>query len=274
MHFLSSLALATSTCLVLANAVPLQGTSATPSLLARNRLSKRTNPIIGEGIDTTDPDRGAKLLPREGLPQSGAFDNVQQMLNYALTATNYGINSDSEIFTHYFLESHRDRVKRILQKLSGNLKESGADELGQITFQGVDTPNNGDDAGCAKQGTIMYTEYYDTEAPVTVVCEDAWVYPDRDDAEACDSDEMSDELRILASIVVHEYTHWDWFLKSIHGGEIVDTHGTEEASGYGLTNVYYDLDKKYALYNADSYAWYLTEVFWSVLCAKSFKAPD
>ena len=71
------------------------------------------------------------------------------------------------------------------------------------------------------------------------------------------------------------------------------THGDEEASGYGLTNVYYDLDKeKYALYNADSYvlsrysrlrarmlrdiryAWYLTEVFWSIQCGKTFAAPE
>lgn len=91
-----------------------------------------------------------------------------------------GIDSDSPIFTHYFLEDHRDKVKKVMLKLMGNpagmedVKNEGADELGQITFQGVDTPNNGDDAGCDKPGTRMYTEYYDTEGPVVVVCEDAW----------------------------------------------------------------------------------------------------
>ena len=48
----------------------------------------------------------------------------------------------------------------------------GAKELGQVTFQRKDTPNNGDDAGCDKTGTKMYTEYYDGDGPVTVVCED------------------------------------------------------------------------------------------------------
>ena len=97
-----------------------------------------------------------------------------------LQSTAIGIDSDSEIFSHYFLEEHRARVKAIFLKLLGDPDDpespegTGTRELGQITFQGVDTPNNDDDAGCDKAGTIMYTEYYDTAAPVTVVCEDAW----------------------------------------------------------------------------------------------------
>lgn len=72
MLFLPSLAFATSTCLALTNAVPLQGLS----LVVRNVLIKRTNPSIGEGIDITDESRGGKLVPREGVPASGAFSNT------------------------------------------------------------------------------------------------------------------------------------------------------------------------------------------------------
>ncbi len=92
--------------------------------------------------------------------------------------------------------------------------------------------------------------------------------------------------------------HWDWLLKDITGGEVDDVHGLEEADGYGLNNVYHDLDKKYAALNADSYvflpptfsickmnryefllnsdryAWYATEVLWSVLCEKSYEGPS
>lgn len=56
--------------------------------------------------------------------------------------------------------------------------------------------------------------------------------------------------------------------------DIVDVHGPEAASGYGLLNAYRDLDKKYALANADSYAWYATEVLWSTICMKAYQAPS
>lgn len=84
-----------------------------------------------------------------------------------------GIDSQSPIFSHYFNDEDRAKVKSVYAKLAGESDE-GAAELGQITFQGVDTPGNGDDQGCDKEGTKMYTEYFDTMAPVTVVCEDAW----------------------------------------------------------------------------------------------------
>ncbi|KAL8640178.1 MAG: hypothetical protein Q9228_002879 [Teloschistes exilis] len=223
---------------------------------AGNKLAKRTNPSIGKGIDVNDKDEGGKLVPRQGRPTTGAFSNVQELLDYAVF--------DSE---------HRDKVKKVLLKLMGDPtsrkdhKNEGAGKLGQITFQGVDTPNTGDDAGCTKPGTRMYTEYYDTEAPVTVVCEDAWVFPDRDDQD-CDElgDTLSDDFPILGHLVLHEYSHWDWFLRDIAHGSIVDQHGADEQiSGYGLENAYHDLDK--------NYAWYTTEVLWSILCNKEYKPP-
>ena len=49
-------------------------------------------------------------------------------------------------------------------------------------------------------------------------------------------------------------SHWDWLLNEITGGEIGDEHGTDpKITGYGLVNVYKDLDKEYALFNAESY---------------------
>lgn len=71
-------------------------------------------------------------------------------------------------------------VKGVFKRLLGNprnpedVANEGANELGQMTFQGIDTPNDDDDMGCDQEGTRMYTDYYDTEAPVVVVCEDAW----------------------------------------------------------------------------------------------------
>ncbi|MDI1491411.1 MAG: hypothetical protein OHK93_002620 [Ramalina farinacea] len=216
------------------------------------------------------------------MPTSGAFSNAQEMLAYALFTPLDGIDSAGPIFSHYFNEADRSTVKKVLAHLAGDPANQGAQDpegaqqLGQITFQGVDTPNNGDDQGCDKPGTNMYTEYYDTDGPVVVVCEDAWVFPDRDDQD-CDAlgDTLTPDFAILGHLVLHEFTHWDWFLKEITGGEIVDKHGDDESiDGYGLDNVYHNMDKKYAPLNADSYAWYATEVLWSVLCHKDYKPPS
>ncbi|KAJ2997955.1 hypothetical protein NUW58_g482 [Xylaria curta] len=67
-------------------------------------------------------------------------------------------------------------------------------------------------------------------------------------------------MYLVGSILLHEYMHWDWFLGSLHNGEIID-----QENGYGWENAR-DLDKTLAKYNADSYGWYATELFWAISC--------
>ncbi|KAL9033427.1 MAG: hypothetical protein Q9180_005949 [Flavoplaca navasiana] len=272
MSLFKKLIVVTSLCLVFTQAVPLKGLSDTPALAARNRLAKRANPQIGEGIDVNNAQMGGRMKP--------AFKTAQELLAHAVFSEK-GIDTDSPIFKHYFKDDHKDKVKKAMLKLMGNpgslddaLNGEGAQELGQITFQGVDTENTDDDAGCAKEGTRMYTEGYDSDKPTTVVCEDSWVFPDKLN---CDDlgDKLTDDFATVGHLVLHEYTHWDWLLKEITGGEIVDEHGTLlKTSGYGLENAYKNLDKEDALLNADSYAWYATETMWSVKCKKDFKEPS
>ena len=251
MAFLHNLTLAVCIFFTLTNAIPSHGLPIVSSRSSFGRLAKRTNPIIGEGININDPARGGKLVSRPNFPTSGAFSNVQQLLTTTLFAkgtrvstiscefllsshhSGSGIDSDSPIFRHYFNEEDRSKVKAVFAKLAGNpetpedVDNEGAKEVGQITFQGVDTPNNGDDSGCDKPGTNMYTEYYDTDGPVVVVCEDAWyvgnqlniravayineriirVFPDRDD-QKCDEmgDTLNPDMAILGHLVLHEFT--------------------------------------------------------------------
>lgn len=84
MHLFHEIAFVACTFLALGGAVPLQNVSATAARSARNRLMKRTNPIIGQGIDITDPNRGGKLVPRPDFPTSGAFSNAQELMAYAV----------------------------------------------------------------------------------------------------------------------------------------------------------------------------------------------
>ena len=61
-------------------------------------------------------------------------------------------------------------------------------------------------------------------------------------------------------ILVHR--HWDWFLKDIHKGEIIDQPG-----GYGWEGAR-ALDKSLAIFNADSYGWFATEYLWTIICSR------
>ena len=68
----------------LTNAIPFHRLRVTSETSNPGRLAKRTNPKIGEAIDVNDAARGGKLVPRHGLPTTGAFSNAQQLLTYAL----------------------------------------------------------------------------------------------------------------------------------------------------------------------------------------------
>ena len=90
-----------------------------------------------------------------------AFKTAQQLLAHAVFSDK-GLDNDDKVFKHYFKDDHKDKVKEIMLKLVGNpgsmdeaLNGEGAEELGHITFQAVDTENTDDDEGCAKEGTRM-----------------------------------------------------------------------------------------------------------------------
>lgn len=84
MHLVQSLLLTVTALFAITDAVPLSRVSVPLRRSVLNALQKRTNPIIGQGIDTNDAARGGKLVPRPDMPTSGAFSNAQEMLAYAL----------------------------------------------------------------------------------------------------------------------------------------------------------------------------------------------
>jgi hypothetical protein len=79
---------------------------------------------------------------------------------------------------------------------------------------------------------------------------------------------VSRKMRTLGSILLHDFTH---------AGLLVmpplayDVEGLQDHV-YGAHSCQ-GLDKKLALYNADSYAWLAMEIFWSIACKRSFQNP-
>lgn len=71
----------------------------------------------------------------------------------------------------------------------------------------------------------------------------------------------------LGSILLHEYTHWDHLAMPPLGAR---TSTYDHAYNPINTRA---LDKTKAIYNADSYAWFANEYFWSSTCKKLYGDP-
>jgi hypothetical protein len=79
---------------------------------------------------------------------------------------------------------------------------------------------------------------------------------------------VSRKMRTLGSNLLHEFTHASFLVMP---PLIYVAKGMEDHE-YGAHSCQ-ALDKKKALYNADSYAWLAMEIFWSIACKRSFKNP-
>ncbi|MCJ1425510.1 hypothetical protein MMC29_003410 [Sticta canariensis] len=186
---------------------------------------------------------GGKLIPHPGFPVSAAFSNALQLVNYLTTTS--GATNDA-VFKKYFNPEPKQIVKDVFNCLLGDDCVSGAAAFAKIkVVAGADEP--GDSYPAVLEG-------FDNPKPILVLRQNAWVYPDRDDnPDACNTWEdqgMSQDMYLLGSVLLHEYT------------QVID-----QDNGRGWQNAR-ALDKNVAKYNADSYGWHATELFWAVICAK------
>ena len=130
--------------------------------VSRRTLFKRADPSIGDGIDTNDPQRGGKLVPRPGEPTTGAFRKALQLMSYAVTLS--GDKNDA-IFRKYFNPDDQQVVHNVFTRLLGD-GSNGAAALAYIkVIAGDNDPN--DPAPAALEG-------FDDPDPNLVLSEDAW----------------------------------------------------------------------------------------------------
>lgn len=71
--------------------------------------------------------------------------------------------------------------------------------------------------------------------------------------------------------ILHEYTHVAEVMQSVFGGG-VSPKGRTDDHAYGFDRCR-KLDKNYARINADSYASFATELFWTTMCERDFDPP-
>ncbi|KAL8958561.1 MAG: hypothetical protein Q9183_005814, partial [Haloplaca sp. 2 TL-2023] len=81
-------------------------------------------------------------------------------------------------------------------------------------------------------------------------------------------------MNTLGATLLHDYLHFDGLVQSVFGAPIIDQNDAEgEPTGYGSVQVYDELSKDLAPFNADSYMYYALHNLWHVLCQKDFAAP-
>jgi hypothetical protein len=83
---------------------------------------------------------------------------------------------------------------------------------------------------------------------------------------------VSPAMATKGHTVLHEYTHITEVMQSIFGG-VISTKGRTDDHAYGFDRCR-KLDKTYARVNADSYASFATELFWTTMCKRDFDPPS
>lgn len=151
---------------------------------------------------------------------NGTFSQANELMSYAVTLP---ATSVDPIFNKYFSPGDKNTVLNMFHRLLGDDDVSGAPAMSNIKVVG---DNN------TPPGMPAYLDDFDDPGPTLGLNDDAFVYENRDDKpNACKTwaDEgMTTDMYMIASVLLHEYVHWDWFLGSIHHGEVID-----QTNGYG-----------------------------------------
>ncbi|KAB8611399.1 hypothetical protein FH972_025904 [Carpinus fangiana] len=255
---------------------------------SRDSLSRRGIPSVNKpkvlsrrGV----PNTGTDLDPPDGSSPPQNIDKVETAFNDAIELTSYVltlIDSDTDIYPHYFADGDKAEIKRIFQVINNG--DKGADFLNNVFV------TTSDPSGCCTGATLACTQDAELDNPQITLCSQAFQKKavtaldgkgpnDADSLDfyaACKADggeidqNVSYVFNTLGMTLLHEYMHMDKMVQASFGSIVDDPNGNP---GYGPVNVYDNLAKDQARINADSYAYYASEVLWHILCQTTFQAP-
>jgi len=134
---------------------------------------------------------------------NGAFAQANRLVYYATQCSESGANP---IFRKYSNPGDWETVDRMFERLLG------ADNRGAAALSNIKVV-----AGDETEANVpSYLSGFDDPDSHLGLNEDAFVYGNRDDkADACDEwaeEGMTTDMNMIASVLLHEYTHWGWFL--------------------------------------------------------------
>ena len=164
MHFVKPAALLSIlTVSALALAVPHEATAKrTDPTVSEKALTKREDPTIGSGIDTSDPQKGGKLISSADTT-TGAFANAYELMAYAIMDD----PTCDAVFAKYFNPGDRQIVTAVFNRLLGPDGATGAAAMANIKVISGDTSSDPDDPAPAA------LEDFDDPEPNLVLTDDA-----------------------------------------------------------------------------------------------------
>lgn len=260
-----------------------------PVIASRAQLSKRTLPQF---INFTPNDSSNPKIA--SLTQG--FKDMVTVVNVVINAAN--TDEFNTIFLKYFPNSNmKAAVIQVFTNMvqpATNSPETGADRLSGITVDANDYAN-------LAQYMALYTTSRETAADVDqmhltdTAQKNAYAYPalsaitcgaggeDTGTIGTVVSDKM---LSLGGYALVHELTHAGVVFPSTSQAMTTLTSETEAqdyaygpqhcrqlAAGQGKNGSGAKLLPKWALINADNYAWFANEVYWTITCKRPFGDP-
>ncbi|KAL8780578.1 MAG: hypothetical protein Q9194_000849 [Teloschistes cf. exilis] len=207
-------------------------------------------------IDNDIPSTGPHPTPR---------DHVETAINDALQpalVTLALIDNDDTIFPHYFARNDKGRVKQVYEAVAGDCG-TGNVLLSHIHVQATDI----DPPDC-RDTTVAFLYERHSDRPILILCNFNY------------GKSYTTNYGVTGNLLAtcNEVTaSGHKLVNHIYGGRTIDDqllYQGQRKVAYGPYATYDNLNKKsLARINADSYAWYALQVFWTQFCNFNFAPP-
>ncbi|KAJ5885169.1 hypothetical protein N7495_009679 [Penicillium taxi] len=224
-------------------------------------IEKRENPrVIGTGFNS-----------QQRLQIRDALSDILHMTHYVLSASDDVVNY---ILPKYFRADDKTAVTDVFRKIAGS-DYSGASVLRRLTIKADQNDPYVTDSDREEDDALVING--EGATPRLVIFPEAFKKGGIDkpysgvSAVTCNSigAAVSENMETLASVILHEYMHYKALVVPPLRSSPMDLE-----NGYGPYNTRFVLPKNQAIHNADSFAWYALELYWTMKCGRYFQDPE
>lgn len=221
-----------------------------------------------------------------------AFKDMATVVNAVLAADQ---NTFNTIFLKYFQDGMQAAVKQVLSNMvtpATKDPSTGADILSTIVVDNNDYANAGAFLACYTSSGETASDPYSIHFTQSAT-HNAYKYPALS-AITCGAGgtdtgtigtTVSDKMTSLGGYaLVHELTHAGPVFQSSATKAFTDLPETGDVAygpqkvlqllaGQGKDSDGHPIPAKYCINNADSYAWFVNEIYWTITCKRNFGPP-
>ncbi|KAJ5587785.1 uncharacterized protein N7459_003550 [Penicillium hispanicum] len=216
-------------------------------------IEKRASPGIS-GSDYSATNQG-KI--------SAGFHEALILASYARSFIDSQDEGAEIVYEKYFPQEDKATVRQVYQNILGD-DNTGGNRLSSITVVN-DFPLPGTNHyACTNPHTGAVLRYYTYNRPKMIICPAGLQLPALGSVQCATlQGQMSNQMDTLGASILHEYTHFRRLVVPPLTKETDDlVYGFADSESIGNT--------PHAKNNADNYAWFATEAFWTSHCRAYF----